>query len=79
MYPTLYAILTLFFTWFYNEITLKPDEMAGNLNKSAGFVLGVRPGEATVEYFEKIILKNIYGWWCICCIISNNTSINRNV
>ena len=57
LYPALYAILTLFFTWFYNEITLKPDEMAENLNKSAGFVLGVRPGEATIEYFERIILR----------------------
>lgn len=57
MYPVLYAVLTLFFTWFYNEITLKPEEMAENLNKSAGFVLGVRPGEPTIEYFERIILK----------------------
>lgn len=57
IYPTVYAILTLFFTWFYNEITLKPDEMAENLNKSAGFVLGVRPGEQTTIYFETVIAR----------------------
>ncbi len=57
MYPVVYAILTIFFTWFYNEVTLKPDELAENLNKSAGFVPGVRPGEQTTRYFERVIAK----------------------
>lgn len=57
MYPVIYAILTVFFTWFYNEVTLKPDEMAENLNKSAGFVPGIRPGEPTTKYFEKVLAK----------------------
>ena len=57
MYPVCYAVLTVFFTWFYNEVTLKPDEMAENLNKSAGFVPGIRPGEQTTEYFEKILAR----------------------
>ena len=57
MYPVVYAILTIFFTWFYNEVTLKPDELAENLNKSAGFVPGVRPGEQTTRYFVRVIAK----------------------
>ena len=57
MYPVIFALLTVFFTWFYNEVTLKPDEMAENLNKSAGFVPGIRPGEQTTEYFEKILSR----------------------
>ena len=57
MYPVCYAVLTVFFTWFYKEITLKPDEMAENLNKSAGFVTGVRPGVETEKYFSKVIAK----------------------
>ena len=57
MYPVVYALLTVFFTWFYNEVTLKPDEMAENLNKSAGFVPGVRPGEDTTKFFERVIAK----------------------
>ena len=52
-----YAVLTIFFTWFYTQITFKPDEMAENLHKSAGFVPGVRPGEATEKYFEKVLTK----------------------
>ena len=57
MYPVIYAVLTVFFTWFYNEVTLKPDEMAENLNKSAGFVPGIRPGEPTTEFFEKVLAR----------------------
>jgi len=57
MYPVMYSILTIFFTWFYTQITFKPDEMAENLHKSAGFVPGVRPGEATEKYFEKVLTK----------------------
>ncbi|MDS0526779.1 preprotein translocase subunit SecY [Clostridium sp. SHJSY1] len=57
MYPVVYALLTIFFTWFYNEATLKPEEIAENLNKSAGFVVGVRPGEQTTRYFERVILR----------------------
>ena len=57
MYPVCYAGLTVFFTWFYTQITFKPDEMAENLHKSAGFVPGVRPGEATEKYFEKVLTR----------------------
>lgn len=57
MYPVVYALLTLFFTWFYTQVTFKPEEMAENLNKSAGFVPGVRPGEATAVYFERLLTK----------------------
>ena len=57
VYTIVYAVLTVFFTWFYNEVTLKPEEMAENLNKSAGFVPGVRPGEETEKYFERILAR----------------------
>lgn len=54
-YVVMYAILTVFFNWFYTLITFKPDEMAENLHKSAGFVPGVRPGEETERYFESVL------------------------
>lgn len=57
MYPVVYALFTVFFTWFYNEATLKPEEMSENLNKSAGFVPGIRPGEQTTRYFEKVVAR----------------------
>lgn len=57
MYPVFYSILTIFFTWFYTQITFKPDEMAENLHKSAGFIPGIRPGEATEKFFERVLTR----------------------
>lgn len=55
MYIVTYAILTIFFTWFYTQVTLKPEEMAENMGKSAGFIPGVRPGNATQRYLERVL------------------------
>ena len=55
LYILLYAVLTMFFNWFYAQITFKPEEMAENMNKSAGFIPGIKPGRATAKYIEKII------------------------
>ncbi|WP_373897466.1 preprotein translocase subunit SecY [Haloimpatiens sp. FM7315] len=56
-YAVMYAILIIFFTWFYSEITFKPDEMSENMHKSSGFIPGVRPGRPTEEYIERVLLK----------------------
>lgn len=56
-YCIVYFVAIVFFTWFYTEITFKPDEMAENIHKSAGFVPGIRPGEPTAKYLEKVIGK----------------------
>lgn len=52
-----YLLLILFFAWFYTIITFKPDEMAENMNKSSGFIPGIRPGEKTAIYLEKILTR----------------------
>lgn len=56
-YALLYFLLTIFFTWFYTQVTLKPEEMAENMNKSSGFIPGIRPGEPTALYIEKVLTK----------------------
>ncbi|MEG1142634.1 MAG: preprotein translocase subunit SecY [Clostridia bacterium] len=56
-YVISYFILILFFAWFYTIITFKPDEMAENMNKSSGFIPGIRPGEKTAIYLEKILTR----------------------
>lgn len=55
IYPIIYAILTVFFTWFYTQVTFKPDEMAENMHKSAGFIPGIRPGQPTAKYLERVL------------------------
>ncbi|AND86108.1 preprotein translocase subunit SecY [Clostridium tyrobutyricum] len=56
-YALLYFLLTIFFTWFYTQVTMKPEEMAENMNKSSGFIPGIRPGEPTAVYIEKVLTK----------------------
>ncbi|MBP1919109.1 preprotein translocase subunit SecY [Youngiibacter multivorans] len=55
IYALIYAVLVLFFSWFYTNITFKPDEMAENMAKSGGYVAGIRPGVATAKYLERIL------------------------
>ncbi len=56
-YATVYFVLIVFFTWFYTQVTFKPDEMAENMHKSSGFIPGIRPGENTANYIEKVLTK----------------------
>ena len=54
----LYIIFIFAFSYFYTFLQIKPKEMAENLNKNGGYVPGVRPGNDTVEYINKV-LKNL--------------------
>ena len=54
-YVILFVLAIMFFTWFYTQITFKPDEMAENIHKSSGFIPGVRPGEPTEKYLTSVL------------------------
>ena len=56
-YAVVYFVLIVFFTWFYTQVTFKPDEMAENMHKSSGFIPGIRPGENTANYIDKVLTK----------------------
>ena len=57
LYMLLYASGIIFFTFFYTSITFNPTETADNLRKYGGFVPGIRPGENTAMYIDKIVTK----------------------
>lgn len=57
LYAVVFFLLILFFSWFYTQITFKPDEMAENMHKSSGFIPGIRPGDHTARYIEKVLTK----------------------
>ena len=48
-------ILIVFFAYFYTSMVFNPEETADNLRKQGGFVPGVRPGSATVQYIKNVI------------------------
>ncbi|TCT14086.1 protein translocase subunit secY/sec61 alpha [Natranaerovirga pectinivora] len=51
----LYAVLIIFFAYFYTSITFNPIEVANNMKKNGGFVPGIRPGKPTIDYLNKIV------------------------
>jgi preprotein translocase subunit SecY len=53
-YPVIYFVMVFGFTYFYTAITFDPEAMSENLAKSGAFVPGIRPGNATAEYFATI-------------------------
>lgn len=56
-YMTAYFLLIFFFTYFYTAITFNPDELAENIKKYGGFILGIRPGKPTAEFLEFTISR----------------------
>jgi preprotein translocase subunit SecY len=54
---TLFALLIVFFTYFYVSITFNPTEISDNMRKYGGFVPGIRPGKPTSEYLDFILSR----------------------
>src|SRR5476649_1532731 len=57
IYVMIYAALIVFFCFFYTALQYNPKETADNLKKSGAFVPGIRPGEQTARYLEKILTR----------------------
>ncbi|HBY21417.1 MAG: preprotein translocase subunit SecY [Clostridiales bacterium GWE2_32_10] len=51
----IYAVLILFFAYFYTTIQFNPVEFADNLKKSGGVISGIRPGQPTVDFITRIL------------------------
>jgi preprotein translocase subunit SecY len=57
LYLILYASLIIFFCFFYTALVFNSKEQAENLKKSGAFVPGIRPGDQTARYIDKILLR----------------------
>ena len=57
VYILLYASLIVFFCFFYTALQYPPKDTADNLKKSGAFVPGIRPGDQTARYLEKILTR----------------------
>ena len=52
-----YALLIVFFTYFYTSIIFNPVDLAENLKKQGGFIPGVKPGAATADYIDDVLSR----------------------
>ena len=57
VYMVTFAVLIVFFTFFYTGIQSNPKETAENLKRQGGFVAGIRPGENTAQYLDYVITR----------------------
>lgn len=53
----LYVVCIFAFSYFYTFLQLKPKELAENLNQNGGFIPGIRPGDETVKYINKVLKR----------------------
>jgi len=57
VYSAIYALMIIFFTYFYTAIALNPKDVADNMKKQGGFIPGIRPGKQTSEFIDNILTK----------------------
>ncbi len=57
LYMIVYAVMIVFFSFFYTAVVFNPQETADNLKKYGGFVPGIRPGSATADYFDYVLSR----------------------
>ena len=53
LYMVVMFVLIIFFSYFYTVITFNPVEVANNLKKNGGFIMGIRPGKPTADFITK--------------------------
>ncbi|MBN1633903.1 MAG: preprotein translocase subunit SecY [Ignavibacteria bacterium] len=56
-YSIIYALMIIFFTYFYTAIAFNPKDVADNMKKQGGFIPGVRPGKPTSDFIDNILTK----------------------
>jgi preprotein translocase subunit SecY len=82
IYVLLYAIAIVFFCFFYTALVFNSKETAENLKKSGGFVPGIRPGDQTARFIDKILVRlTVSGaiYITIVCLIPEFLILKYNV
>lgn len=57
IYSSIYFVMVVLFTYFYTAVTFDPSEISKNLQRSGGFITGIRPGEPTTTFLSKTISR----------------------
>ena len=55
------VVLIIFFAYFYTAVVFNPTEISNNMKKNGGFILGIRPGQPTADYIEKVMARITLG------------------
>jgi preprotein translocase subunit SecY len=55
LYNVIFVAAIIFFCYFYTAVTFNPIDVAENIKKQGGYVPGIRPGKATVDYIDTVL------------------------
>ncbi len=82
IYVMIYALMIIFFCFFYTALVFNPKETADNLKKSGAFIPGYRPGEQTARFIDKVMTRlTLIGaaYITLVCLIPEFLIVNWNV
>ncbi len=69
LYTVMYGSLIVFFCYFYTAITFNPRDLAENMKKWGGFIPGIRPGQPTSSYIDRVLTRiTLAGALFVVCI-----------
>jgi preprotein translocase subunit SecY len=78
-YSVLYVTLILFFAYFYTAMVFNPSDVANNMKKYGGFILGIRPGKPTSDYIEKVMSRITLGGALFLAVIALIPTVMTNL
>ncbi len=78
-YNAVYFLLVVIFTFFYSAIVVNTKDIADNLKKSGSFIPGIRPGQPTVDYINKILVRITTASAIYLGLLAVIPSLQRNV
>ncbi len=82
LYNLAYVAMIIFFCYFYTAVVFNPTDVADNMKKYGGFIPGIRPGQRTAEYIDRVLSRiTLSGaiYVAIICVIPNLLISSFNV
>lgn len=73
-YNVVFVVLIVFFTFFYTSVMFNPVDVADNMKKFGGYIPGVRPGQQTAEYIDRVLTRLTTGgsvYLAAVCVLPN--------
>ena len=70
LHDLVYVLLIIFFAFFYTAVVFNPADVAENMKKFGGYIPGIRPGQKTAEYIERVLSRITLSGAIYLCIVS---------
>src|SRR5207245_10535845 len=61
LHDLVYVILIIFFAYFYTAVVFNPVDVAENMKKFGGYIPGIRPGQKTAEFIDRVLSRITLG------------------